>query len=131
ARREPSARSVMPSGGGDGRRGEAGKPGRSSQRLHRQPDDRGGNAQQGPPPGRPGAWQGPRAQHDRGRREYRDPPPYRGADEPHRSPSLTTSKEPPPLSRIPYPDPETLSEQKRAILSGPGPVLNISRMIMH
>jgi len=35
------------------------------------------------------------------------------------------------VSRIPYPDPATLSEQKRAILSGSAPVLNISRMIMH
>lgn len=35
------------------------------------------------------------------------------------------------MSRIPYPDPDTLSEQKRAILSGKGPVLNLTRMIMH
>ena len=36
------------------------------------------------------------------------------------------------MSRIPYPDPETLSAEKREVLSGAsGRVLNVSRMAMH
>lgn len=36
------------------------------------------------------------------------------------------------MSRFPYPDPETLSEQKRHVLTGvEGRVLNVSRMAMH
>ena len=35
------------------------------------------------------------------------------------------------MPRIPYPDPETLSEAKRAVLNGKGPVLNLTRMAMH
>ena len=35
------------------------------------------------------------------------------------------------MSRIPYPDPDTLSPAKRAVRFGPGPVLNNSRMSMH
>jgi alkylhydroperoxidase family enzyme len=35
------------------------------------------------------------------------------------------------MSRIPYPDVETLSAEKKAVLAGKGPVLNISKMIMH
>lgn len=36
------------------------------------------------------------------------------------------------MSRFPYPDPETLSEQKRHVLTGAeGRVLNVSRMAMH
>jgi 4-carboxymuconolactone decarboxylase len=36
------------------------------------------------------------------------------------------------MSRIAYPDPETLSDEKREVLSGAfGRVLNVSRMVMH
>jgi alkylhydroperoxidase family enzyme len=35
------------------------------------------------------------------------------------------------MPRIPYPDPDTLSEAKRAVLFGKGPVLNLTRMAMH
>lgn len=35
------------------------------------------------------------------------------------------------MSRIPYPDPDKLSEAKRAILFSGAPVLNLSRMAMH
>jgi alkylhydroperoxidase family enzyme len=35
------------------------------------------------------------------------------------------------MSRIPYPNPEKLSAEKCAVLSGKAPVLNISRMSMH
>lgn len=36
------------------------------------------------------------------------------------------------MSRIPYPDPETVSAEKRAVLDGAeGRVLNVSRMAMH
>lgn len=35
------------------------------------------------------------------------------------------------MNRIPYPDPETLSAAKRALLDGASGVLNVSRMAMH